>query len=300
MSNRSIVPSFGLMFLSAALLSGCGDPAELPAATATQRDFVAIAKGKIDVEGGVIRLAAQREGLIQAVFVEEGDRVKKGQVLAQIDTRQAELGVAQARADLGEAQARHGIAAARLQAAEREAKRLADLAATKAVPVQDADKARDEARVQRGELATAAAAIAVAREKLKRELFEIEARRIRAPLDGRIVRRSAKPGDGASTFNVTELFLLAPESDRIVRAELDEQFVSNVRPGQRARILLDYDGKQAFAGQVLRLGEVFGARKLANDDPNERQDMRVIEMVVSVRDSQALRIGQRVQVQVLK
>lgn len=300
MPIRSTMPSIGLLLLSAAVLSGCGDPADLPAATATPRDFVAIAKGKIDVEGGVIRLAAQREGLIQAVFVEEGDRVKKGQLLAQLDTRQAELGVAQARADLAEAQARQTIAHARSLAADREARRLAGLAATSAVPVQDADKARDEARVQRGELATAVAAIGVTREKLRRELFEIEARRIRAPLDGRIVRRSAKPGDGASTFNVTELFLLAPETDRIVRAELDEQFVSSVRPGQKARILMDYDGKQAFAGQVSRLGEVFGARKLASDDPNERQDTRVIEMVVSVRESQALRIGQRVQVQVLK
>lgn len=297
---RSTLPSLGLLLLSATTLSGCGNPAELPAATATPRDFVAIAKGKIDVEGGVIRLAAQREGLIQSVFVEEGDRVKKGQVLAQLDTRQAELGVAQARADLTEAQARRTITQARANAAEREAGRLTDLAATKAVPMQEADKARDEARIQRGELATAAAAILVAQEKLKRELFEIEARRIRAPLDGRIVRRSAKPGDGASIFNVTELFLLAPETDRIVRAELDEQFVASVRAGQRARILLDHDGKHAFEGKVTRLGEVFGARKLASDDPNERQDTRVIEMVVSVRNGQSLRIGQRVQVQVLK
>lgn len=300
MPVRATLPSLGLMLLSAIALSGCEDAGAPVAAAAAPRNIAAIAKGKIDVEGGVIRLAAQREGLIQAVFVEEGDRVKKGQVLAQLDTRQAELGVAQARADLAEAQARQTIASARVQAAEREARRLTGLAATAAVPVQDADKARDEARVQRGELATASAAIGVAREKLRRELFEIEARRIRAPLDGRIVRRSAKPGDGASTFNVTELFLLAPETERIVRAELDEQFVSGVRPGQRARILLDYDEKQAFEGTVSRLGEVFGARKLASDDPNERQDTRVIEMVVNVRDGQALRIGQRVQVRVLK
>ncbi|WP_447726197.1 efflux RND transporter periplasmic adaptor subunit [Sphingomonas koreensis] len=300
MSIRFPPPALGLLLLSATALSGCGDTETPAAATAAPRNVIAIAKGKIDVEGGVIRLAAQREGLIQAVFVEEGDRVKKGQLLAQIDTRQAELGVAQARADLAEAQARQTIARARSQAADREARRLAELAATSAVPVQDADKARDEARIQRGELATAAAAIAVAGEKLKRELFEIEARRIRAPLDGRIVRRSAKPGDGASTFNVTELFLLAPETDRIVRAELDEQFVTSVRSGQPARILLDYDDKQMFEGKVVRLGEVFGARKLASDDPNERQDTRVIEMVVSVRNGQALRIGQRVQVRVLK
>ena len=300
MSIRIALPTAALLLLSATALSGCGDAAEQPVAAPAASNVAAIAKGKIDVEGGVIRLAAQREGLIQSVFVEEGDRVRKGQILAQIDTRQAELGVAQARADLAEAKARATIASARSAAADREARRLGELARAGASTTVEADKAGDDARIQRGELSAARAAIAVAHEKLQRELFEIEARRIRAPLDGRIVRRSAKPGDGASTLNVTELFLLAPETERIVRAELDEQFVTSVRPGQVARIVLEYDEKQAFEGRVLRLGEVFGMRKLANDDPNERQDMRVIEMVVSVSNSQALRIGQRVQVRVLK
>ncbi|MDZ3833602.1 MAG: biotin/lipoyl-binding protein [Sphingopyxis sp.] len=300
MSIRISLPSAAFLLLSATALSGCGETSDQAAAAPVVSNVAAIAKGKIDVEGGVIRLAAQREGLIQSVFVEEGDRVKKGQILAQIDTRQAELGVARARADLSEAKARETIAGARSVAADREARRLSELARSGAGPAVDADKAADDARVQRGELAAARATVAVASERLRQELFEIEARRIRAPLDGRIVRRSAKPGDGASTLNVTELFLLAPETERIVRAELDEQFVTAVRPGQKARILFEYDEKKSFDGRVLRLGEVFGMRKLANDDPNERQDMRVVEMVVSVSNSQALRIGQRVQVQVLK
>ena len=300
MSIRS--PALALMLSSVIpilAIGGCSEAAETAAAPLTDR-LAAIAKGKIDVEGGVIRLAAQREGLIQAVFVEEGDHVKKGQLLAELDTRQASLSVAEARTSLAEAQARRQIATARSRAADREASRLADLARTRAVPVQDADKANDEARIQRGELAAANAAVATAEQKLRRELFEIEARRIRAPLDGRIVRRAAKPGDGASTLNVTELFLLAPETARIVRAELDEQFVAAVRPGQAARIMLEYDEKQVFTGKILRLGEVFGTRKLANDDPNEKQDMRVIEMVASVADGHRLKIGQRVQVQVLR
>lgn len=260
---------------------------------------IAMAKGKIDVEGGVIRLAAQREGLIQEVFAEEGDRVRKGQVLAQIDSRQAALSVAQAKADLSEARARLLAAMARSDAAEREAKRLAGLGEVDAVARQEADKAMDEARVQRGELAAAKAAVEVAAQKLKTQEFEIEARQVRAPLDGRIVRRSAKPGDGASTLNVTELFLLAPDSPRIVRAELDEQFVAGVKAGQRADVLLEYDEKQSFRGHVLRLGEVFGSRKLASDDPNERQDTRVVEMVVAIEGSDKLRIGQRVLVRVM-
>lgn len=285
--------------LLAVSLAACGKPQTKPAPAATAAQPIAIAKGKIDVEGGVIRLAAQREGLIQDVFAEEGDRVHKGQVLAQIDTRQAALAVALAKADLAEARARLMTATARSTAADREARRLAGLGQVDAIARQEADKAADEAQVQRGELAAARAGVEVAEQKLRTQEFEIEARQVRAPLDGRIVRRSAKPGDGASTLNVTELFLLAPDTARIVRAELDEQFVSDVKPGQRADILLEYDEKQVFRGRVLRLGEVFGSRKLANDDPNERQDTRVVEMVVAVEGDQTLRIGQRVLVRVM-
>lgn len=285
--------------LLSASLAACGQPEPKPSAATSAAQPIAIAKGKIDVEGGVIRLAAQREGLIQDVFAEEGDRVRKGQVLAQIDTRQANLAVAQARADLSEARARLMTATARSSAADREARRLAGLGQIDAVAGQEADKAADEAQVQRGELAAARAGVEVAEQKLRTQEFEIEAHQVRAPLDGRIVRRSAKPGDGASTLNVTELFLLAPDTARIVRAELDEQFVGDVKPGQRADILLEYDEKQVFRGRVLRLGEVFGSRKLANDDPNERQDTRVVEMVVAVEGDQALRIGQRVLVRVM-
>ncbi|WP_374659276.1 efflux RND transporter periplasmic adaptor subunit [Phenylobacterium sp.] len=295
-STRSAAACVAALLAS---LAACSQPEPKPSAAASAAQPIAIAKGKIDVEGGVIRLAAQREGLIQDVFAEEGDRVRKGQVLAQIDTRQANLAVAQARADLSEARARLMTATARSSAADREARRLGGLGQIDAVAGQDADKAADEAQVQRGELAAARAGVEVAEQKLRTQEFEIEARQVRAPLDGRIVRRSAKPGDGASTLNVTELFLLAPDTARIVRAELDEQFVGDVKPGQRADILLEYDEKQVFRGRVLRLGEVFGSRKLANDDPNERQDTRVVEMVVAVEGDQTLRIGQRVLVRVM-
>ena len=51
-------------------------PVVQTAASAPSSAYVAVAKGRVDIEGGVIRLAAQRDGLIQAVMVEEGDSVK--------------------------------------------------------------------------------------------------------------------------------------------------------------------------------------------------------------------------------
>ena len=67
-----------LAALSALLIAACTDePPAPPAApaSAASSPFVASAKGRIDIEGGVIRLAAQREGVIDKVLVEEGDTV---------------------------------------------------------------------------------------------------------------------------------------------------------------------------------------------------------------------------------
>ncbi len=59
------------------------------------------------------------------------------------------------------------------------------------------------------------------------------------------------------------------------------------------------DATRAFPGTVLRRSDEFGARKLQSDDPNEKTDDRVVEVVVSA-DGAPLLIGQRVLVKFLK
>ena len=52
-----------------------------PTSVAAQQDeWIAAIRGTVDIEGGLMRLAAQREGLIAEVIVKEGDRVKAGQI----------------------------------------------------------------------------------------------------------------------------------------------------------------------------------------------------------------------------
>jgi HlyD family secretion protein len=259
--------------------------------------WAAIARGRIDIEGGTIRLAAQREGLISEVLVEEGAFVKKGDVLARLDTTAAELAVALAEAELDVARSHVPLVELRLNAARRELSRLEPLARSNAVSRQQRDQAEDLVATLERELVTAGLQVVAAERRLANQVHEIEARTIRAPLDGRIVRRAAKPGDGASTSTVTELFVLAPAAPRIVRAELDEQMVDAVRAGQEAEIVFEYDSSRVFKGKVLRIGEVFGVAR-NRDDPNAMQDTRVIELVTSIEDGNALRIGQRVLVQV--
>lgn len=259
--------------------------------------YVAVAKGRVDIEGGVIRLAAQRDGLIQAVMVEEGDRVKKGQVLAQIDSRQAEIGVALAKAELARAQAQARLLATRNALAQREAKRNVRAAQEGAISKQIADEKQTQAHASKADLAAATAAVAVAAAQLKQAEFEVEVRQIRAPFDGRIVKRNAKPGDGISTFNITELFQLAPVAPRIVRADVDEAFIDHVKIGMPAEIISEINPDHKWQGKIIRIGEVFGSRK-QTDDPNERQDVRVVDTVLSL-NNEHVRIGQRVLVKIL-
>ena len=259
--------------------------------------YAAVAKGRVDIEGGVIRLAAQREGLIQDVLVEEGAMVRKNQILATLDSRQAEIGVGLAKAELERAEAQVGLFETRSVFAQRDAKRYSTVVKKGAISEQTADTKQTEAKALKAELRAAQSAVAVALAKLKQAEFEVEVRQIRAPFDGRIIKRNAKPGDGISTLNVTELFQLAPVAPRIVRADVDEQFIDQVTVGLCAEIISETQSGQQTAGKIIRIGEVFGSRK-QSDDPNERQDVRVVDTVLSLNDN-TLRIGQRVLVKIL-
>ena len=113
------------------------------------------------------------------------------------------------------------------------------------------------------------------------------------------MRRYANPGVGASTLNVTPLFDLEPAGARIVRAEVSEGDEPFVRVGSQVQLAAEADQSHSFPGKVLRIAPVFGERRLQSDDPSQRTDDRVVEVVVSANGAPFL-IGQRVLVKFLK
>jgi RND family efflux transporter MFP subunit len=283
-------------------LAACGEPPATapagPASAASSASYVASAKGRIDIEGGLVRLAAQREGVIEQVLAEEGEQVKPGQVLAVLADEGPRRAAQLARAETEQARRQLRPLRARLSAAQREAERLRPLAQDDRVPRQELDAADDGVVQLRAELQAASANVVVFEQRERVADYELEQRRVRAPLAGTIVRRQARPGDGVSISTVTPLFLFAPESPLIVRAELEERWLQNVQAGQRAEVTLEADEQQRFKARVLRLGTVVGNRT-AGDDPAERQDARVVECVLAL-EAQTLRIGQRVIVRFAK
>jgi HlyD family secretion protein len=301
-------PWFWILIVLLALGGGCAvivqNQAKTKAAIAAKAKpaltpYTTIANGKADVEGGVINIAARRAGVVSAVFVQEGERVKKGQVLAQQENDDARLALANAEAQVAQTRAQIELTQFQIDAAKREYKRLEKLSPNNFVAVQKLDQAKDTIDQANATLHAQTASIATAIASVNQARYNLDLSIIRAPADGLIVRRYANPGAGASTLNVSNMFDLVPDTRRIVRAEIVESALPSVAVGQKVLIVPEADASKTYAGEVLRRSAQFGARKLQSDDPTERADERVVEVVVSADDAPFL-IGQRVLVKFLK
>lgn len=288
----------GLVFNSQAVARKA-EAAKATEKAATVSPYVAIAYGRADVEGGLIQVAARSAGVVREVLVQEGDRVQAGQILARLEDDEQRLSAARVRAELDQARAQLALTQVEIATARREFDRLESLSASNFVAGQRLDQARDLIRQAEARLRAQQAAVATAEARLAEASYNLELTMIRAPADGVIVRRYANPGSGASTLNVSNMFDLEPAGQRIIRAEIAEGALPHVSLGQTVEIASEADPAQTFKGEVLRRAAVFGARKLVSDDPAQRADERVVEVVVSA-DGAPFLVGQRVLVKFLR
>jgi HlyD family secretion protein len=272
---------------------------ERAAAEKVESPYAAIANGKVDIEGGIIQIAARRGGVVREVLVQEGDRVVAGQILARQEDDEPRLSLQRARAEVAQAESQIRQIQVEVATARREFDRLQRLAPTNFVAAQRLDQARDAIATAEANLVSQRASIDTARARMSEAEYNVELTVIRSPANGRIVRRYANPGAGASTLNVSNMFDLEPDAPRIARAEIVESDIPNVTPNQQVEITPEGDPSKVYVGTVLRRAAVFGARKLASDDPSQRSDERVIEVVVTAGDAPLL-IGQRVLVKFMK
>lgn len=289
----------GALALNAQAKAKKAEAAKAAVAAEPKSPYVAIANGKADVEGGMIQVAARRAGIVREVLVNEGDQVVKGQILARQEDDEPRLAAAEAAAAVRQARAQIALTEVQLATARRERTRLQGLVGSNFVAGQRLDQANDRIREAEASLEAQRAAVATAEANLAQARYIQELTIIRAPADGRIARRYANPGAGASTLNVSTMFDLEPVAPHIVRAEIAEGALPFVAIGQTVQMSPESDPTKTFTGKVLRQAAVFGARKLVSDDPTERADDRVVEVVVSAENAPFL-IGQRVLVKFLR
>ncbi|RDS85487.1 efflux RND transporter periplasmic adaptor subunit [Dyella psychrodurans] len=284
-----------LTLLAAALLSSCSQDKAPATDQATMPAYAAVARGRIDIEGGLLKLTIPTEGIVDSVDVHEGEHVRKGQLLAQLKLEPAKLALDSALAEQQQATAQASALEDRVKSADLRASRLEQAAKAGAGDIQSADDARENAQQIQAELDNAKANAALAAQKVAGARYQLELRSLHAPVDGQIVQRMVQPGATVSPA-AGPIFVLLPDAPRIVRAELNESFVSVVHDGMQAEVDDDSGaGMPPLQAHVLRIGDVFGASTL-EDDPQVRANTRTVECVLAFdqQPSASLRIGQRV------
>lgn len=292
--------------MATALLAGCS-PSDMNAPISAARAAVAaqaqtggpvaVARGKIEVEGGLLDLAPAIDGTVQTLAVKEGQSVQRGQLLLRIadDASRADLSVAESEWKL--AQAREKAKSARIPQLKTMLARLQAAAREGAADGHSVDEAAQQLRDAQSEVDVASAEVKVAQAKVEQLRSTQKRFELHAPEAATVVRVRTHTGSQSGPQQVA--ITLLPQKPLIVRAELNESFANAVREGMRATVVLDGDtGNTPSAlpdAKVLRISPVYGSARLQDD--SQRGPVRVIECVLVFDQPPAMaRVGQNVRV----
>lgn len=200
-------------------------------------------------------------GRVAAIYVEAGDHVKRGQVLARLNVSVLQPQVGSLSAALEQSRAEEALA-------EAEYKRAEKVGASGALSTEETERRRSTALTAAAKVKVAAAQLTEARARLART-------DVRAPADGLILTRSIEVGQTAMPGNEV-LFRLSQGGEVELRGEVAEQDLPLLTLGQLVNVHLT-GVAQVFPGHVRLLGAVIdpktrlGSVRIAlNSDPNLR------------------------------
>ncbi|UCV28237.1 efflux RND transporter periplasmic adaptor subunit [Ferribacterium limneticum] len=250
-----------MVVLLVALSGGNGQPAgqyQTEEAAVGNLLVTASASGTLQPTKSV-DVGSELSGTLSSVLVQENDVVKKGQLLAQLDTAKLKDAVAKSQAAVAAAEA--SVALAQATVAETTAslnrmRQVAELSGGK-VPAKTELETADAARQRAiASLASARADVVQARATLKTDETNLGKATIRSPVDGVVLTRKVEPGQTvAAQMTTPVLFVLAEDLAKMeLQVKVDEADVGNVKVGQTASFTVSaWPGRQ-FPASIQRVG----------------------------------------------
>ncbi len=307
------------------------DPAVQPAGLEATTGFV-VAAGRVEPISEELKIGSELDGKLARVEVDEGDRVRRGQLIAVLTNSDYAARVALAEAVVRERQAelervengnrdqekRESNAMAReaqavLANAELERGRRESLLSRGAISRTEFDSADREFNIARARLAAAEERASLAhegsrvedRKRAQAELARAEAQLaeakamlaktyIRSPIDGIVLRRKLRAGESVSADRGDPVVTLGDISRLRVRVDVDETDVSRIAVGQTAHVTAEAYGDRQFTGKVVRIGEILGRKNVRTDEPTERVDTKILETLIDLDAGQQIPVGLRV------
>lgn len=247
--------------------------ARVTAETVQKRDLEAIvsASGKIEPQK-TVNISATIMGRVTKLAVREGDRVKQGQFLLQIDpvaaqsaVRRDEAAVAAARTALEQSRVALLSARASLDLARQTLRRQEDLWAGGLTTRESLDRAKADVDVRQSELRVREQEIRTREEQLRQQQaglvssqHSLEQARFESPFDGIVTRRNVEEGENVvvGTMNNAGTVLLTVGDMSVIEAEVevDETDIPMVVLGQPAKVTIDAIPNRTFTGRVREIG----------------------------------------------
>jgi len=259
------------------------DPSKLALAERGDLARVVVATGKIQPLSKV-EIKSKASGIVKKLYVDYGDRVKTGQVLAELDKVQLEASLRAAEANYQAAQAAKLSAEATMErnkvdaqgpdvpflrlSMQRAEQMYKDGVMSKSL-VEDAEKnyqmavnkqasALGNLEVSRAEIAKSVAQEAQAKAALENAQEDLRNATIVSPIDGLVLSRDVNVGDAVSSILVlgsqaTPILTLGDVSEVYVQGKVDEADIGKVYLGQPARIVVESFKDKKFTGKVTKI-----------------------------------------------
>ncbi len=233
---------------------------EVKLETIARKDLVAAvtASGRIEAETKV-DISADVTGRILQIAVKEGDMVRKGQFLIQIDPAQFEGAVKRGEALLSSQQAALIQAQANRDQAKRQFDRSKELQTTNPnlIAAEAVEQAQQSYDVSVAIYETNVAQVAQARAALQEAKDNLNRTRLFAPISGKVTRLAVEEGEvavpGTFSKDVGLLLTIADMNTIISKVQVDETDVVRVSLGDSVQVTIDAFADTTFSGRVTKI-----------------------------------------------
>jgi len=261
-----------------------GALAGAPPASASSLSTVAphrvAAQGRVVAyPGAEVKVAAERGGRLLRVTVEEGQTVKRGAVLAEIESDEL-------RAALDEARARLTESEAEIRLADLNRTRREQLVKQQVVAVHDLDQATRDLDIAQARRETAKAETARLEAQLRKT-------RILAPISGTVITRSIDAGETVETGDA--IVTIADLGRLRVEGEADEADAAGLAMSAVVEITADGYPGQTWKGRIEDVADSVTVRRIKPQDPSRPTDTRVISVMVAFAEPNPLKLGTTVE-----
>jgi HlyD family secretion protein len=229
-----------------------------------------------------VKVSSNVTGDLISLSVSEGDHVKMGQVLGQIDKRAYQAQVAQFRAAVAANKAQVDQIAATIAQDRRDLARTQKLVDDNLDSASDLEKAQTTLKIDEGRLAAQKQQVESNEGQLESALYNLARTTLTAPLDGTILELDHKVGERirGSDFSEDVVMLMGGLQDMEVKAEVGEHEVVAIQEGDDATIDIDAIADRQFHGKVTAVG-----RNAQIKNPGTDAEVTTFYVRVAVLDS---------------